>query len=279
MLDDPALDVAYPVGEGRNVDASGNPIEIDATRGRATTRLVRDGETIALLVHRADLLGDPRLVEEVASAARLGFENERLQAEARAQFAELRTSRARLVAASDAERRRLERDLHDGAQQRLVGLTLALRLILRHLDPEVSPRVAAGVEDAEAELGHAVDELRQLASGIHPAVLSDLGFAAAIEALAETGTARIRLLAAPDERFSAAVETAAYLVIAEAAEVGPVRVTAVRNDGFLVVDVDATREPPGLLNLEDRVAALDGTLGVEPTPDGGVRIRAEIPCG
>ena len=106
----------------------------DRAKG-ATTAVVRDAETIALLVHR-DLLGDARVVEEVASAASVAFDNERLHAAARAQLAELRTSQARLVAASDRERQQLERDLHDGAQQRLVGLTLALRLTRARLGPE-----------------------------------------------------------------------------------------------------------------------------------------------
>ena len=138
-LGDPTLVVAYPIDDGRHVDARGDPVDIAGVDGQARTALVRDGETIALLVHRVDLLGDPRLVEEVASAARLAFANERLQAQAQAQLAELHSSRLRLVATSDAERRRLERDLHDGAQQRLIGLMLALRLVRRAGRPEDEP--------------------------------------------------------------------------------------------------------------------------------------------
>ena len=170
----------------------------------------------------------------------------------------------------------MERDLHDGAQQSLIGLMLALRLMRSRIDPEGC--FAASVMEAEAELRHCVDELRELASGIHPAVLSDLGLAAAIESLAEAVTARISLVSAPDERLPTAVVTAAYLVVAEAAKVGAVTVNAVRDGGLLVVDVDAVSAPARLVDLEDRVAALDGTLTVEPDPEG-VRIRAEIPCG
>jgi signal transduction histidine kinase len=277
-LGDPELQIAYPVGDGRHVDATGAPIEILGTPDRATTALVRDGATVALLGHRADLLGDPRLVEEVASAAGLAFEHERLEAEARAQLEELRTSRARIVAESDRERQRLERDLHDGAQQRIVGLALAMRLLRNGIDAAAVPSVASRVESAEAELYRAVDDLRELATGIHPAVLGDVGLAAAIEALGEHSTAPVRMVTVPDERFSSAVETAAYLVVAEAAKMGAVRVVITRLDGRLVVEVDAVQEPTGLVDLEDRVGSLDGTLSIEPTPVG-VRIRAALPCG
>jgi signal transduction histidine kinase len=276
-LADPDLQLAYPVGEGRYADARGRPVELGLPDDRAATPLVREGRPVALLLHRADLLDNPELIEEVASAARLGLENERLQAEARAQLEDLRSSRARIVAAGDAERRRLERDLHDGAQQRLVGLSLALRLLRSQVGKDRDDRLAARLDEAEAELGRAVAELRELAHGIHPAVLSDEGLAAAVEALAEE--APLRIAALPHERFSPAVETAAYLVVAEAANTGAARVSAERRDGALVVDVEAETEPEGLLGLEDRVVALDGRLGVERLTGGGVRIRAEIPCG
>jgi len=209
----------------------------------------------------------------VASAARLGLENERLQAEARAQLEDLRASRARIVEAGDAERRRLERDLHDGAQQRLVGLSLALRLLRSQPGTDSDH----DLERAETELGRAIAELRELAHGIHPAVLSDEGLAAAVEALSEE--APVRIAAMTQERFPAAVETAAYLVVSEAARAGAARVSAERRDGVLIVDIEAAVEPGGLLDLEDRFGALDGRLAVEHAADGAVRIRAEIPCG
>jgi signal transduction histidine kinase len=214
----------------------------------------------------------------VVSAAALAFENERLHADAGAQLVELRNSRARLVAASDAERRRLERDLHDGAQQRLVGLTLAARLLRTQLEQEGCTNVARRIADAEAELRKVVDDVRDLASGLHPAVLTDYGLAAAVRALAETATVPVRLVEAPDERFSQATEKTAFLVVAEAARIGPVSVTVVRRDANLVVDVDAAGEPPRLVDLEDRLAVLGGTMTVESTATR-VRMRAVIPCG
>jgi signal transduction histidine kinase len=274
---DPELEIAYPVGEGRYADALGRPVDVAAPDGRSATPLVREGRPVALLLHRADLLDNAELIEEVASAARLGLENERLQAEARAQLEDLRASRARIVEAGDAERRRLERDLHDGAQQRLVALSLALRLLRSQLGPDQDHLLVARLDAAEAELARAVAELRELAHGIHPAVLSDEGLAAAVEALAEESPLRVAAL--PPERFSAAVETAAFLVVAEAASTGVASVSAERRDGVLVVDVEAGAEPEGLLDLEDRVGALNGRLAVERLVHGGVRIRAEIPCG
>ena len=276
-LADPDLEIAYPVGEGRYADVRGRVVDAAPQDGRTATPLVRDGRPVALLLHRADLLDSPEPIEEVASAARLALENERLQAEARAQLEDLRSSRARIVEAGDAERRRLERDLHDGAQQRLVGLSLALRLLRSRLGSDEDGELVARLDEAEAELGKAITELRELAYGIHPAVLSDEGLAAAVEALAED--APVRIAGLPEERFSPAVETAAYLVVAQAVKTGAVRVSAGRLDGALVVDVEVATEPEGLLELEDRVGALDGRLGLERAADGRVRIRAEIPCG
>jgi signal transduction histidine kinase len=278
-LADPELEIAYPVGEGSYADADGRTVDLARAEGRAATPLLRDGRPVAVLLHRTGLLDNPELVEEVASAARLALENERLQAEVRAQLEDLRASRARIIEAGDAERRRLERDLHDGAQQRLVGLTLALRLLRAQLGPDQDQQLAARLDEAEAELRRAVTELRGLAHGIHPAVLSDEGLAPALEALAEGTLAPLRIAAVPQERFPPAVETAAYILVAEAAKAGAARVSATRRDGWLVVDVETEAEPDGLVDLEDRVGALDGRLAVERAPGGRVRIRAEIPCG
>jgi signal transduction histidine kinase len=275
-LADPELEIAYPVGEGRYADARGRTVDVARVENLAATPLLRDGRPVAILVHRAGLLDNPELVQEVASAARLALDNERLQAEARAQLEDLRSSRVRIIESGDAERRRLERDLHDGAQQRLVGLSLALRL-LRSQFGNSDHMLVARLDEAEAELREAVAELRELAHGIHPAVLSDEGLAAAVEALAEESPLRIAAL--PRERFSPAVETAAYLVVAEAAKAGTSLASVERRDAVLVVDVEAKAEPEGVLDLEDRVGALDGRFAVERAPGGGIRIRAEIPCG
>lgn len=277
-LADPLLEVAYPVGESRFADVAARPVDVGHVQGRAATPVLRDGRTVAVLVHRASLLDNPDLVVDVASAARLALENERLQAEARTQLEDLRCSRARIIEEGDAERRRLERDLHDGAQQRLVGLSLELRLLSSLPGADQDCHLAGLLREAEAELGRAIADLRELAHGIHPTALTDEGLAAAVEALAERASEPVRITALPQERFSPAVETAAYLVVAEAAKAGPVRVGARRHDGSLSVDVEAQREPETLIDLEDRVRALDGRLDVTRTPDGGVRIGVEIPC-
>jgi signal transduction histidine kinase len=273
---DPRLVLAYPLlDSGRLVDAGGRPVEVSP--GQVRTSIVRDGRPVAVLGHARGLLDDEQLVDEVSAAARLALEHERLQAEVRARLEELRASRARIVESGDTERRRLERDLHDGAQQRLVGLSLSLRL-LRSQEPE-STELAA----AEDELRLAIAELRELAHGIYPAVLSDEGFAAAVEALGEESRVPIRIGALPEERFAAAVETAAYALVAEAAGAASpaLAVSARRSDGLLAVEVEASSiDGLDLVILEDRIGALDGRLAVTTDgPERGVTIRAELPCG
>src|SRR5207245_11792094 len=160
-------DVAYPRGDPeRLVDATGTAVEPATREGRAVTPLTRQGETVALLSHRPGLLEDPAIVDEVIAATRLAVDNERLQAEVLAQLQDLRASRARIVATGDAERRLLERDLHDGAQQRLVGLSLALRLADTKLGPHPDPKILALIRRTEHALRMAIDELRELAHGI-----------------------------------------------------------------------------------------------------------------
>jgi signal transduction histidine kinase len=166
-LGDPSLQLAYPLADGRRVDAHGRPLSLEGT----VTPLVRGGQQVAFLTHRAGLLDDPELAEEVAAASRLALENERLQAELAAQLEDLRASRARIIATGDGERRRLERDLHDGAQQRLVGLSLSLRLARSKLEPSADPGRIRRIDRAESELRVAMGELRELAHGIFPAVL------------------------------------------------------------------------------------------------------------
>jgi signal transduction histidine kinase len=276
-LGDPTLQIAYPIDGGRHVDANGRPIALAIGPGRAETALVRDCRPMAVLLHRADLLGDPRRVVEVTTGARLALDNERLQAQVRAQLADLRASRARIIDAGDAERRRLERDLHDGAQQRLIALSIGLRL-LRSRHSDSTPAVVARLDDADVQLQLAMTQLRELAHGIHPAILTDEGLAAAVESLAEDEGAPVRIRSMPNERLPPAIETAAYLVVADVARTGPVRVSAARGNGVLVVEIDARCAPEHLVDLQDRVGALDGRLDLEPTPDGGIHLRAEIPC-
>ena len=278
-LGDPRLLVGYPVGDGRLVDAHGRPVE--AAADQSTTPIVSDGRVVAMIAHRAGLLDDPELAGEVAAAARLVLENERLQAEVRAQLEDLRASRARIVEAGDAERRRLERDLHDGAQQRLVGLSLSLRLLRSRLSADTDRTLIARIDRADAELRTAMADLRSLAHGLFPAVLADEGLAAAVEALAEEARVPLRLGELPEGRFPAAVESAAYAIVAESARAaaGPLAVRGGRTNGLLRIEVDTPDRVADLTGLEDRIGALDGRLAVDRTAEGRVRICAEIPCG
>jgi len=276
-LGDATLELAYPLAGDRLVDARGQPVQLDGE----ITSLVRAGREVARLSHRPGLLDDPTLADEVAAAARLALDNEQLQAETRAQLKELRASRSRIVETGDAERRRLERDLHDGAQQRLVALSLSLRLACSQLGSDPDPALLARIEAAEAELRAALAELRELAQGIFPAVLDEEGFAAAVEALAEDAAVPVEIVALPEERLELAVEAAAYFVVAEAvrrSDGAPLTVSAARRNGRFVIEVESDSAPAEIVDLEDRVGALDGTLDVVREQSGRVRIRAEIPC-
>lgn len=280
VLGDPILEVAYPVGDPtRFVDANGAPIDLAPQPGRATTALhglEAEPEAVAVLRHRAGLLDDPALVEEITRAARLALANERLRADAQARLALLQASRKRIVAAADDERQRLERDLHDGAQQRLVSLAVALR----------AARSADGCElplldEAQEELASALDELRVIARGIYPAVLAEMGLAAAIEALSETAPLPVKVGKLPPERLDPVVEATAYFVVTEAVHDPAARRVTIsgRRDGdtlMLAVTTDApTRE---LTRLADRVGAAGGTIRRRPLTDN-VLLEVEIPCG
>jgi signal transduction histidine kinase len=276
-LHDSSLELGYPLDEDRVVDARGGPIRLAGE----ITPLILGGVEMARLSHRSGLLEDPSLAEEVIKAARLALQNERLQAEVRAQLEDLRASRSRIVEASDTERRRLERDLHDGAQQRLVGLALSLRLARSRLGPDPAPALLQRIEDADAELRAALAELRELARGIFPAVLDEEGLAAAVETLAEDTETPFEIGQLPEGRLDPAVEAAAYFVIAGVARrtgSTSLTVSAARAGDRLLVEVTSDGAPADIVELEDRVGALDGTLRVSREPSGGVRIQAEIPC-
>jgi signal transduction histidine kinase len=249
-LGDPDLQLLYRIDENEWVRPDGRPAR--APGDDATQLLAGDG-VVGALIHRPGLLDDPALRDELSSTARLALEHERLQAATRKQLADLRASRARLVAAGDAERRRLERDLHDGAQQRLVSVAISLGL--------AAPAGDAELAWAHRELRTAVAELRELAHGIYPAVLGEEGLAAALEALAE-GQPRLRLLELTEARATEPVESAAYgIVIAVLrASDGPVDARTACEDGFLTVETRGTIAD--LQEIEDRVGALDGTLAV-----------------
>ena len=248
--------------------------------------LGRRGDAIA----RDSSLEDPELERGVGAAAALAQENERLDAELRAHLKELRASRARIVEAGLAERRRLERDLHDGAQQRLVSLVLGLRLIEKRLDED--PAGARGLlEMAGSELEAALRELRDLTRGTHPAVLSDRGLDAALETLAARAPLPVELEATIAERLPEPVELTLYFVVSEAltnvakhAHASQANVRAARHTGRVVVEVSddgvGSADPAkgsGLRGLADRLSALDGKLEVRSERGQGTVLRAEIP--
>jgi signal transduction histidine kinase len=291
-LGDPSLELAYWLPESRHyVDGSGKPVELpDSDSSRAVTEVRLEGRLVAAMVHEASLRDDPDLVRGVGAAAALALENERLGAELRAKVDELRTSRTRMIEAGLAERRRLERDLHDGAQQRLVSLALELRMAEDRL--EADPQAAHELLDAAGEeLEAALAELRELARGIHPALLSDRGLDAALEALAHRAPVPVEIEATPGERLPEPVELAAYFVVTEGltnvakyAQASQASVRAVRRDGHLLVEVSddgvGGADPAkgsGLRGLADRLSAVEGQLEVRSENGDGTTLRAQIP--
>jgi signal transduction histidine kinase len=280
VLGDPTLEVAYPVGEPtRFVDAHGSPVDLAAAPGRATTALrglEGEPEAVALVRHREGLLDDPALIDEITRAARLPLANERLRADAQARLALLQASRKRIVAAADAERQRLERNLHDGAQQRLVALALAVRAA-RAADG----RDSAALDRAEQALTSALAELRVIARGIYPLVLAEMGLAAAIQALAETASIPLRVGELPPGRFDPVVEATAYFVIAETAHdpaANRVTISGHRDGDTLTLAVATDAPTPDLTRLSDRVGAAGGTIDRRPL-NHNVVLEVELPCG
>lgn len=293
-LGDPSLTLAYWLPEqGRYVDHDGRPVVLpEPGSGRTVSRVERDGYVVAAIVHDDSLAAaDAETVRAAGGAVALALENERLDAELRANIAELEASRARIIEAGDAARRRIERDLHDGAQQRLVALALTLRMARGRIasDPDAATDL---LDRAGAELDQALAELRELARGIHPAVLTDRGLTPALEALAGRAPIPVELTSDVGSRLPPPVEAAAYYVAAEAltnvaryarathatvavTRRGAVARIEVRDDG--VGGADPT-SGSGLRGLADRVAALDGRLHVASPPGGGTIVSAEIPC-
>ena len=287
-LGDENLELAYRIDGSRYVDAAGRPMDVASRPDRAVTLIRAGGEDVAALVHDAALLDDPALVESVRATAALVIENERLAAEVLSQLAEVRASRARIVAVADGERRRIERNLHDGLQQRLVTLCLDLGLAATRGDAAAADALAR----AHLEVEQAIAELRELARGIHPTLLREEGLEAAVAAVARRAPLPVAVHVSVGDRLSDAVELAAYLLVSEALtnivkhasasaavvrleRTGDVLRVVVTDDG-----VGGARETPdsGLAGLRDRLAALDATLHVDSGPGAGTTIRTEIPC-
>jgi signal transduction histidine kinase len=293
-LRDPSLTVAYWLPEGeRHVDAGGRAVTLPAGLDRAVTEVRREGRRIAALIHDPALADQPELVRSAGAAAALALENERLQVELRARLEETAASRARIVEAAEGERRRIERDLHDGTQQRLVSIAMTLGLAESRLNGDAGG-VAPLLGQARAALSDALRELRELSQGIHPGILTERGLRAALEELAYGAGVPLELAAEGlGERLPERVEAAAYFVVSEAlanvakhARASAVRVAVAAADGRLTVEVaddgvggaDPVRGS-GLRGLADRVDALGGRLEVVSPAGGGTVLRAEIPCG
>jgi signal transduction histidine kinase len=292
-LGDPSLELVYWLPDGgRFVDVAGRPYGLpEPGSGRAVANVERDGGTIAAIVYDGSLSGARDHVRAVGAAAALALENERLDAELRAKLAELRESRERMLRVGLEERRRLERNLHDGAQQRLVSLALSLRVARAklHQDPSGAETLLAG---AGEELDAALDELRELARGLHPALLGERGLRTALETLAQRAPVPVELASVPSERLPEAVELAAYYVVSEAltnvakyAAASRATVSVERDNGRVVVAVAddgvGGADPDlgsGLRGLADRVAVLEGRLEVESKPGRGTTVKASIPC-
>jgi signal transduction histidine kinase len=291
-LRDPSLTLAYWLPQFRSwSDLDGRPVQLPAEGDdSAATMIDRNGEHMAALVHDPALVDEPELLEAVSAAAGIAIENGRLHVELRARLEELRGSRSRIVEASQKERQRLERNLHDGAQQRLIALLLDLSL----LEQELAADGGAAIRLAQArrEIATSLGELREVARGIHPAVVSGHGLAVALEQLTARAPVPVRLKVEVDERLPEPIEVAAYYLVSESlanvakhASASSATIEVSRTDGEVVVEIvddgiggaDSERGS-GLRGLADRVEVLGGRLRVWSPHDGGTRVRAEIPC-
>jgi len=292
-LGDPTVEVAYAVAGGGYVDANGQAVVLPGRDGdRAVTLIERSGSPIGALVHDAALRDDPAHLDAVCAAAGLALENERLHAEVLARLEEVRTSRSRIVEAADAARRRVERNLHDGAQQRLVSVSLAVGVARSKL-ASGDGDVEGWLIQASTEAAAAIQELRELARGLHPSILSEVGLVAAVESIADRSPVPVRVSATTTEALPAPVEVAAYYVVAESltnvakySRASSVDVRIEHDGDRLRVEVAdngvggaQVRPGSGLEGLADRLATLDGRLEVDSSPGAGTRVRAELPCG
>jgi signal transduction histidine kinase len=292
VLHDPSLEIAYWLADHEAyVGVDGRPAELPAEgSGRVTTVVEHDGARVAVLVHDASLRDEPELVAAACSAAGIAVDNERLHADLRSRLEELRRSRLRVIEAADAERRRLERNLHDGAQQGLATVAVELAMLADHLESD--PAAREMLEHAQDELADSLDELRELARGIHPAVLTDHGLTVALDALAERAPFAVRLAVEPGDGLPERIEVAGYYVISEClantakyAGASEATVAVSRANDHVVIEVvddgvgGASRDGgSGLRGLMDRVEALGGTLELSSPVGRGTRVRAEIPC-
>lgn len=295
-LGDPALRLGFRADpRDEYVAADGRPLDLpdDDNRTTSATFLDLGAGALGVVVHdRALLVDDRELLDAVTAAAGLAVRNEQLQAEVHRQLEDVRESRARIVTAADDARQKVERDLHDGAQQRLISLALGLRLAEARLGDDGDPVLRDTLSDMADDVGSAIEELRELARGLHPRVLEDEGLAAGLESLALRSPVPVTLVRVPAGRLPAPVEAAAYFFVAEAlsnvakyAHASRVDVRAVEDWGELSVEVKDdgiggahVGTGSGLRGLQDRVEAFAGTLDIDSPRGGGTTLRARIPC-
>jgi signal transduction histidine kinase len=284
-LGDPSLQLAYWLPEFEcYADLDGDPIALPADPARATKVVDGTGRPVAALLHEPSLHDEPARLDAVGAAAAIALENARLHAE-------LRATRTRILEASQSERRRLERDLHDGAQQRLVALSLELGLL--HARVGDDPEARRSLDLVRREVSQSLEELRSLARGIHPAIVSGHGLAVALEGLAARTPVPVRIDVDVGRDVPEPIEVAAYFLVSESltnvakyARASAATVAITRADGDLVVDVvddgvggACAEHGSGLRGLTDRVEALGGRLDVSSPVGAGTRVHAEIPCG
>jgi signal transduction histidine kinase len=289
-LADPRAELLFWLPESRRyAKASGELVAALPDDGRARSDLGSRDDPTAVLLHDPALLERPRLLEGILTAAALSAEIARLRVEVRLQLQEVEESRARIVEAGYEERRRLERDLHDGAQQRLVSLGLHVRRLQRTL-PKDAHILAPALDEVVSEIGSAITDLRRIAAGVRPARL-DEGLAAALRDLARTAPVPVEV-EAPLGRVAASVEAAAYFVACEAltnavkhASASRIAVSARRDNGTLLLTVAddgvggaVERRGRGIAGLRDRVAAHGGRLELKSPHGGGTHIEVALPC-
>jgi signal transduction histidine kinase len=284
--------LAWSPERGAYVDEHGRPADLpEPTSERAVTVIEYAGTPVAAMVHDLVLLEDPGLVEAVTAAIRLAVHNETLHSQLRGQLVEVAASRARIVEAADAERRRIERNLHDGAQQRLLSVAVGLNVALQKLPDQAEPAARAAMRRAVSELGGAIDDLRTLARGLHPAILSESGLGAALESLADRASCHVDLTCELVDEPPLHIATAAYFAVSEAltnatrhARAHHLEVVVEQRAAELVVRVTddgaggaSLAGGTGLQGMRDRIRTLGGELRLQ-SDAGGTRVEVILPC-
>jgi signal transduction histidine kinase len=283
-LHDPGLCVAYPGPDGTWRDHHGQPVALPE---QDVTLVADAGETVAALIHSSPVRIDPASVTGAVSAARILLDTERIEAGALARVSNLRTARQHVVQAADAARASLERDLHDGAQQRLVALRYALGLASAHAARRSEPVVAAGLAAADLAAERALADLRELAHGISPAGLAAEGLAGAVRTAVEHAPGAVTIVELPAERLPDRVEQAIYRLVADsvrqtAPAPAPGLAIAIRRSGQdVIVELDYDHPMTGqdwpATHLADRVAAAGGQLH-QAANHGHQQLIAILPC-